>query len=151
MDAVDRQLLNLIQKNFPLKQKPFEILANELGISEVEVINSIDNLKENGIIRRIGGTFNSNKLGYFSTLCAVKVLPGKIEEAIKIINNYQEVTHNYLREHEYNIWFTLIAETEEKIDKILEEIKKQIGETELINLPAINLFKIDVNFNVNGE
>ncbi len=151
MDIVDKQLLNLIQKNFPIHEKPFETLANQLEVSEAEVINRIDNLKEKGIIRRIGGIFDSNKLGYFSTLCAMKVPQDRIEEVDRLINNYQEVTHNYLREHKYNIWFTLIGETLEKVEEILKEIKKQIGEIELINLPAVNLFKIDVYLNISGE
>lgn len=146
MDATDNQLLNLIQRNFPLIAQPFEYLANQLDLSEVEVMQRIESLKKSGVIRRIGGSFNSKKLGYASTLCAMKVNPAESEDIIKIINRYPQVTHNYLREHEYNIWFTIIAESEEKIYRIIDEIKSQTGQNDLMNLPAIQVFKIEVNF-----
>ena len=151
MDLIDKQLLNIIQKDFPINQKPFEIIANKLGISETEVMERIESLKSEGIIRRIGGSFNSKKLNYTSTLCGAKVPRNRLDKAIEVINSFGEVTHNYLRDHEYNVWFTLIAESQERIDAILEQIKKQIDQIEIINLPAINLFKINVNFNLNGE
>lgn len=151
MDLIDKQLLNIIQKDFPINQKPFEIVANKLGISETEVIERIKSLKAEGIIRRIGGSFNSKKLNYTSALCGAKVPQNRLDKAIEVINSFGEVTHNYLRDHEYNVWFTLIAESQERIDAILEEIKKQIDQIEIMNLPAINLFKINVNFNLNGE
>ena len=150
MDEIDKRILNLIQKDFPIKPEPFKELAENLKTSEAEVLSRVSKLKEEGIIRRIGASFDSNKLGYVSTLCAVKVPKNKMEQTVKVINGYLEVTHNYLREHEFNIWFTLIAESQAKIDTIIEEISEKTGGLEIINLPAINLFKINVNFNING-
>jgi len=149
VDAIDNRLLNLLQKNFPLTPKPFEILANQLGLSEAEVIKRVNKLKNDGIIRRIGGSFNSKKLGYVSTLCAMKVNQAKIENTIQVVNRYPEVTHNYLRDHEYNIWFTIITETGAQIQQIIKEIKQETGPADLINFPAIQVFKIDVNFQLN--
>lgn len=150
MDTTDRRLLNLIQKDFPLTAEPFEFLAGQLGVSQTEIMDRIDCLKKEGTIRRIGGSFNSKKLGYASTLCAMKVGNDAMEDTIQVINSYPQVTHNYLREHEYNIWFTIIAENEKKIEEIITEIKGLTGQNDIMNLPAERVFKIDVNFQMNG-
>lgn len=149
VDSVDKQLLNIIQRDFPICSKPYLRLAQDLGISEEEIIEKIAKLKNEGIIRRLGGIFDSKKLGYQSTLCAIKVPVDKIEEAKEIINSFTGVTHNYLREHQYNMWFTLIAPSKEAVTKILEEMKKETGIDDIISLPAVNFFKINVNFDLN--
>jgi DNA-binding Lrp family transcriptional regulator len=149
MDAIDSRLLNLIQKNFPLTPQPFAVIALQLGVSEKEVLQRISQLKDKGIIRRIGGSFNSRKLGYASTLCAMKVTPNSIENTIKIINSYPEITHNYFRRHEFNLWFTIIAKDEQEIGRIIAEIKTQTNPEAFINLPAVRVFKLDVNFQIN--
>lgn len=148
MDTTDRWLLNLIQKDFPLTEQPFEFLAKQLGVSEAEVLKRVNRLMKAGIIRRVGGSFNSGKLGYTSTLCAMKVDPDKVQDTVGVINGYPQVTHNYLRKHEFNIWFTIIAESEAKVTSIIEEIKAKTGQRNLMNLPAIRVFKLDVNFSL---
>ncbi|MDW7674182.1 MAG: Lrp/AsnC family transcriptional regulator, partial [Bacillota bacterium] len=95
------------------------------------------------------GIFDSKKLGYKSTLCAIKVPEDRIEEVTEIVNSYNGVTHNYLREHQYNMWFTLIAPSDDSIQEILREMKVMTGIDDIINLPAINFFKINVNFDLN--
>lgn len=149
LDSIDKQLLNIIQKQFPICSKPYLRLAEDLGITEQEVIDRIAKLKDEGIIRRLGGIFDSKKLGYQSTLCAIKVPEEKIEETKEIINSYIGVTHNYLREHQYNMWFTLIAPNKEVVTDLLEEMKQETGIDDIISLPAINFFKINVNFDLN--
>ncbi|ADG82004.1 putative transcriptional regulator, AsnC family [Thermincola potens JR] len=149
MDSLDKQLLTLIQSNFPITPEPFKELALTLGTTEEDVISRLQKLKEEGIIRRIGGIFDSQKLGYFSTLCAIKVPEERIDEVAELINSYPGVTHNYLRQHEYNMWFTLIAPSSQAAEDILEEMRRRTGIKDLINLPAINFFKIKVNFNLN--
>lgn len=149
MDNRDKELLNKIQRDFPVCSKPYLQLAEELGISENEVIERITNLKKEGIIRRLGGTFDSRRLGYKSTLCAIKVPEERIPEVTNIINSFIGVTHNYLREHEYNMWFTLIAPSKEHIISVLEQMKVKTGIDDILNLPAINFFKINVNFDMN--
>ncbi len=149
MDNRDKELLNKIQRDFPVCSKPYLQLAEELGISEDEVIERISNLKKEGIIRRLGGTFDSRKLGYKSTLCAIKVPEERISEVTNIINSFIGVTHNYLREHEYNMWFTLIAPSKEHIISVLEQMKLKTGIDDILYLPAINFFKINVNFDMN--
>ncbi|HIE26827.1 TPA: Lrp/AsnC family transcriptional regulator [Candidatus Poribacteria bacterium] len=146
MDTVDKQLLNLIQSNFPITSEPYKEIGLKLGISESEVIRRITNLKSNRIIRRIGATFDSKKLGYQSTLCAMKVPEERLDEVAKLVNSYPGVTHNYLRNHDYNMWFTLITKSEKEQNDILREMKEKSGITDLLNLPAVRFFKVRVDF-----
>lgn len=148
MDDIDEKLLNLIQNEIPMDRRPFQILSKKLYIDEVEVIERINKLKEEGIIRRIGGIFNSKKLGYTSTLCAARVPDYRIDEVVEYINGYDEVTHNYIREGLYNMWFTIITYSEEKLISIIKDIKTNTGLQEIMNLPATNLFKIKVDLNM---
>ncbi|MBC7105272.1 MAG: Lrp/AsnC family transcriptional regulator, partial [Firmicutes bacterium] len=103
LDAWDRALLNEIQLTFPLGARPFAELAARLGGDEERVLRSLRLLKEAGVIRRLGGIFDSRRLGYWGTLGALKVPPGRIAEVAAVVNSYEAVTHNYLREHEYNM------------------------------------------------
>lgn len=148
MDKISKDLLNLIQSNFPIESRPFLKLANELNISEKQVIDIIKELKNNGYIRRVGGIFDSKKLGYYSTLCAIKVPIDRITEVAKLINSNNGVTHNYIRNHSYNMWFTVIAPTREDVKVFLNDIKIKTNIEEIIELPVTNLFKISVVFNI---
>ncbi|MCC5909463.1 MAG: Lrp/AsnC family transcriptional regulator [Clostridiaceae bacterium] len=148
MNQLDKELLTMIQKDFPIVERPYKYIANELQLTEKEVINRIKNLKEEGIIRRLGGVFDSRKLGYYSTLCAIKVPKEDLDEVATIINKIPGVTHNYLRNHQYNMWFTLIGPSEEYIQETLEEIKRKSGIEDLMNLPSKNFFKVEVKFNL---
>ena len=148
MDNKSKELLNLIQTKFPLESRPFLKLANQLNITEEQVIDIIKELKDNGYIKRLGGIFNPKKLGYCSTLCAMKVPVDRILEVAKVINNYEGVTHNYIRNHSYNMWFTVIAPSLKAVSEFLNYIKVKTGIEEVIELPAVQLFKINVNFNI---
>ncbi|SMB98135.1 transcriptional regulator, AsnC family [Thermanaeromonas toyohensis ToBE] len=146
MDELDRQLLNIIQEQFPLTPRPYLEIAQRLGISEGEVIARLKELKKKGIIRRIGAVFNLRKLGYVSTLCALKVPLERLEEVARIVNSFPGITHNYLREDEYNMWFTLIGPSRQHLEQVMNEIKIRTGLTDLLELPAERPFKIRVNF-----
>ncbi|WP_238906699.1 Lrp/AsnC family transcriptional regulator [Clostridium sp. YIM B02506] len=148
MDKICVDLLNLIQNEFPLESRPYLKISEKLGVSENQVIELLKDLKKDGYIRRLGGIVNSKKVGYYSTLCAAKVPKEKIKEVSKIINSYEGVTHNYIREHSFNMWFTLTASSRESVKRILEEIKSNTGIEEIMELPSINLFKINVSFNL---
>jgi DNA-binding Lrp family transcriptional regulator len=123
-------------------------VAGEIGISEDDILKRLVRLKEKGIIRRIGGNFVPNKLGFVSTLCAAKVPEDMIESFAKIVNCYPGVTHNYLRDNKYNIWFTFIAPSMEVIEANLENISKETGISDIINLPATKVFKIKAHFDL---
>lgn len=146
MDALDKQLLNRLQKGLPLVPRPFEAIGEELGIGEAETLARVRQLKARGIVRRLGGIFDSRNLGFQSTLVALQVPEDRVEEAAAAINAYPEVTHHYLRDHErYNLWFTLIASNEARIQEILEEISRRIAPAAIRNLPAKRFFKIQVD------
>ncbi len=148
MDIIDREILNEIQSGFPICSRPYLEIGKHFGLSETQVIDRIKRLKSEGIIRRIGGNFDSKKLGYTSTLCAAKVPKDKIDIFVEEINTYPGVTHNYLRDHEYNIWFTFIAPNMAYIHKVLETISEATGVKEILSLPAVKMFKIKVDFEV---
>ena len=146
MDAVDRALLNAIQDQFPIEVHPYQILGLKTGIPEEEAFLRIQRLRNEGIIRRLGGVFDSYRLGYCSTLCAAKIPPEKIPALAELLNKIPGVTHNYQRNHEYNIWFTLIARSEAVVERIIQTVRTALGVAEVYSLPAIRLFKINVNF-----
>ncbi len=146
MDEIDKAILNEIQSEFPITSAPFKEVGKRLGISEEEVIKRIKILKEKGIVRRIGGNFHSSRLNFVSTLCAARVPEAKIESFVNEVNKYPGVTHNYLRNGKYNIWFTFIAENMDYIEKALKEISENTGIYDILNLPAIKMFKIKVDF-----
>ena len=150
MDATDEKLLTIIQHHFPVSPRPYQVLAEKLGTSEKDVLHRVKRFKENGLIRRIGGVFDSKKLGYVSTLCAVAVPEDKITEAARIINALPGVTHHYVRKHPYNLWFTLISPSAEQQDQTLFELEDRLQKTAdsgtIVNLPAKRVFKIKVQF-----
>ncbi len=148
LDEMDRLILNEIQSNFPIDAEPYLELAEKLGCSETEVLERVQNLKDRAIIRRIGANCNSRKLGYTSTLCAARVPQGHMKKFVEVVNSYPGVTHNYRRDHAYNIWFTLIAPSVEEIERILREISDLTEIREIMSLPAERLFKIQVDFEV---
>jgi DNA-binding Lrp family transcriptional regulator len=148
MDKTDKDILNEIQSDFPLTPRPYLVLGNRLGMSESEVFSRVKQLKKAGIIRRIGGNFHSNRLNFQSTLCAAKVPEEKIEHFVEVVNQHPGVTHNYLRNHPYNVWFTFIAQDMAYIEEALRDISEKTAVTEILNLPAVKTFKIKVDFEV---
>ena len=146
MDNTDRSILNRIQSDFPITPRPFLAIANDLGFSENEVLKRVAKLKKKGIIRRIGGNFVPEKLGFVSTLCAAKVPNNKIDRFAKIVNRYTGVTHNYQRDNKYNVWFTFIAPSMDEIEKNLKQISQDTGVTDIINLPSTKVYKIKAHF-----
>lgn len=148
MDDLDKKIITLIQAGFPVSAHPYADIGDKVGIGETEIIERIKGIKESGEIRRMGASFDSRKLGYASTLCAVHVPLEKLDEAVEVVNSYINVTHNYERNHYYNMWFTLIAPSRERIVEILGEMEQRAGIGPIINLPALRLFKIQVDLPV---
>jgi DNA-binding Lrp family transcriptional regulator len=146
MDGIDKKILNIIQKEFPVAAEPFKVIAERVGITEDEVLERISKLKQEGIIRRIGAVFDSRKMGFVSTLCTARVPEEKLKAFVEAVNSYAGVTHNYRRNHEYNVWFTFIAPDEETLEKFLAEIRDRTGVIDIISMPAVRTFKIDASF-----
>jgi siroheme decarboxylase len=149
LDAVDKALLDYIQTDFPLVPRPYAELGQRLGIPEEEALARVVRMRKDKIIRRMGANFQSKKLGWVSTLCGAKVPPEKLDRFVELVNAEPGVTHNYEREHAYNVWFTVIGPSREYIQERLDSITSQTG-VPILNLPATKLFKIKVNFKV-GE
>jgi len=146
LDELDRAILNEIQSHFPIASRPYAGVGERVGASEAEVLARVLAMTEAGVIRRLGANFTSRKLGYTSTLCAARVPPDKLDQFVDVVNRYPGVTHNYLRRHRYNVWFTLIAESEERLKQILAEISRAAKVEEILSLPAQEVFKIKVDF-----
>lgn len=147
LDEVDKAILDMIQVEFPLTHRPFDELGRGLGIDREEVISRIKRLKTAGAIRRIGPVIDIKKLGGASTLIAMNTPSERVDEVATIINEYSEVSHNYLRPNKYNIWFTVSAPSKERLDQILGEIRNKTG-CEYLNLPVVKMFKLRVRFDI---
>jgi len=152
MDELDAKILQALQNQFPLAEKPYDVLAQKLQITPDELWNRIERMIKGGLIRRIGVSIDSGKIGFNSTLAAVSVPAGEVEKASDIIAAFGEVTHSYLRNSEFNIWFTIIAADEKRIEDILKQIqiKLSLKDLQVLNLPAKRFFKLDARFNISS-
>lgn len=146
-DVVDRKILDFLQNDFPLAVRPFKVMADRLSMSEAELMTRIAVMKDSGLIRRIGGIMDSRSLGFYSTLCAVSVPEVQLEEVAQIINQQPGVTHNYLRDHDYNIWFTLTMPSYGETMTVLRELETVLG-LNIISMPTEKVYKIKVSFNM---
>ena len=148
LNEIDKAIINRIQSDFPIASRPYLALAEDLNLTEKEVLERVSRLKKIGIIRRIGGNFVPGKLGFVSTLCAAKVPADRIDQFAEVVNRYPGVTHNYQRDNTYNVWFTFIAPSMDEIDKNLKQIAEETGIIDILNLPATKVFKIRAQFDV---
>jgi DNA-binding Lrp family transcriptional regulator len=146
MNPIDEKILRRIERDFPVSSYPYRDLARDLGLDEEEVISRISRLKKKGIILRIGAFFDSEKLGFKSTLVAMKVPQSRLQEVAKIVNRSPGVTHNYSRDHEFNLWFVLMERSNKEMDETLKNIQTQTGINQILKLPKRQLFKLDLNF-----
>ncbi|MBR2215755.1 MAG: Lrp/AsnC family transcriptional regulator [Selenomonadaceae bacterium] len=136
----------MLQESLPVCPRPFAFLADKLNTDEETVLNRLRYLKEVGYLRRIGTFFDSNKLGYVGTLIALRVNDEYLSAVAQAVNHYPGVTHNYEREGEYNLWFTLMSPNEETERNILSEIASLPGVEAQLNLKAKKKYKINVQF-----
>jgi DNA-binding Lrp family transcriptional regulator len=147
------EILSRIQKNVPLGSKPFAHIALELGASEGDVLSILQEEKKNNIIRQTSAIFDTKRLGYSSSLVAFKISEDKIDEAVKVINAHPGVSHNYERNHDFNIWFTLAVAPDSKIslEQTVEILAKLAKADDFIMLPTLKLFKISVKLDTTGK
>ena len=151
MDSVDRMLLDRIQRNFPLVPRPYRILSEGLLISEEDVLARIARLKRDRIVRQISGIFNTGALGYRSSLVAMSVPTEHLERAAAVVNAYPGVSHNYLREASYNMWYTIAVPPGESVSARVEELARDSGGWSALVLPAVQKFKLAVVLDVLEE
>jgi len=148
-----QEILSRIQKKFPLVAKPFKVIADELNISEDEVLKILNEQKQENIIRQTSAIFDTKRLGYKSSLVAFKIAEDKIDKAVSIINSHPGVSHNYERNHQFNIWFTMAVAPDSKLglDKTIDILANLTGADDYIMLPTLKLFKINVKLNTTGK
>ncbi|MBC8274174.1 MAG: Lrp/AsnC family transcriptional regulator [Chloroflexi bacterium] len=151
IDNVDKNLLNIIQAEFPLSREPFAALELRLSVNRNEVIQRIESLKSRGIIRLIGPVFNPRRLGYRTTLVAMKVPVERLDKAKQIVSTHPMVSHCYERDHDFNLWFTLAMPVTEDIESEVHKLGSKIKVEEILNLPAVRIFKIGAYFNLGGS
>ena len=141
-----RDLLNLIQEDFPLHPEPFKVLGEKVGLTEEEVLTFLEELKQRGILRHLGASPDSQKLKHFTCLCAVSIPEDKLHIAQEIAE-LPETTHAYLREHKLNFWFTLVLPREEDLEPYLESLTSKY-KLKFYAFPAIKKFKVRAVFKI---
>jgi len=146
LSSLEARLLDLIQAEFPLSVEPYADLGQRLGISQDEVMEHIRRLKAKGIVREIGPVLDSRRLGYQTTLVAMKVSQDYLEKAAKIINEHPGVSHGYEREHRFNLWFTLSLPPQADLKAELGRLSQAIGAETAFSLPVLKQFKIGTHF-----
>jgi DNA-binding Lrp family transcriptional regulator len=153
MEFSDKEALalNRVQKGIPCVNRPFLEISKDINLTEDEVLDTLIHLKENGVIRNISGIFDGEKLGYYLSLVAFEIPEEKIEEAVAIINSHPGVSHNYLRNHRYNIWFTLAEENKETFNKTVSILALKASASDFLVLRNEKLLKIGVYLNIGSK
>jgi DNA-binding Lrp family transcriptional regulator len=152
LDELDKKLLNLMQGKFPLEPRPYASVAREAGIEEAEVLARVQHLLDERIIRQVTPIFDTRALGYSSMLVAAKVDPENPHRAANVINAHPGVSHNYLRNHDFNIWFTIATEPDSKLglERTLEVLAAEAGAESVRQLPTLKMFKIRMDLEMEG-
>lgn len=154
LDGTDIAILNSLQEDIPMVLRPYLSIAEKVGISEEEILVRMERLRDCGILRGISPIIESSTCGLTAaTLIALHVHPERIQEVATIISSYPEVSHNFQRDHHYQIWFTVAGRDREHLKEIIGEIQQRtgIGEDDLLDLPTVKRLKIDVRFSIPGR
>lgn len=151
LDNVDKELLNLIQVDFPLESRPFQFLGDKLGVSEDDVIARLAALKSDRIIRQISMIFDTRALGYKSSLIASRAPEGSVDEVAGVISAHPGVSHNYRRNHEFNIWWTIAVPPESSLEDHVKAVHDLAGAESTRIMQTIKMFKIGVDLDMTGK
>src|SRR3712207_8173266 len=150
MDSTDREILNRIQREVPLEREPFEAIGRDLGIAGDEVIRRIESLKRGRVIRQISAIFDTRVLGYESSLVAAKIPAHRLSEGAKAINSHPGVSHNYARNNEFNLWYTVAVPPASRLglEGTVDVLHRISGAEKTRILPTLKLFKIGVTLDM---
>ena len=151
LESIDKTLLGLLQMKFPLTREPFADLGLILGVSAETIIEHIKNLKSNGVVRQISPVMDARKLGYQSTLVAMKIAPNYLEKAEAAIFAHSGISHGYQREHNLNVWVTLSVPETADMNKELGNLAAATGAEAIFSLPALRVFKLRAYFGSEGD
>ena len=153
LDDLDRKLLNLMQGSFPIEPRPYRRVAELGGITEAEAMSRVQRLLKSRIIRQVTPIFDTRALGYSSMLVAAKVDPEHPHRAAQVINEHPGVSHNYLRNHDFNLWFTIATEPDSELglEGTLRVLAREAGAESVRQLPTLKLFKIRMDLEMEGD
>jgi len=146
LNNIEKHLLNDFQHGFPLVPRPFKKIADKVGTSENVVIETLQQLQNDGYVSRVGAVFRASSIGA-STLAAMAVPEDELENVAVMVNEYSEVNHNYQRDHQYNLWFVLTASDEHTLNTVLDDIEERSGYS-VMYLPMIEDYHIDLGFDL---
>ncbi|MBF8270192.1 MAG: heme d1 biosynthesis transcriptional regulator [Gammaproteobacteria bacterium] len=149
LSQLDKQLLNNFQKEFPVTSAPFAEIAARLGTDETTVLHRLEILRKKGYISRIGPVFKANGIG-ISLLAALAVPADRLSAVADLISSYEEVNHNYEREHHFNLWFVLTAQNIDRLDRVISEIEQRTG-LPVLQLPLLEDYHIDLGFELQWQ
>ena len=147
IDDLDKKLLNILQKEFPLSRKPFDLIGEQIGLNGSEVLTRVDRLVKDGFIRRIGPVLERKSMGYAAVLCGVRVKDDLLETFSQEVNALAGVTHNYEREGDLNVWFTIIQKDMKQIEHALGALEDKFN-VKIYRFPEKRTFKIRTFFRV---
>lgn len=145
LDDIDRSIINKLQGGFPVCEQPFAAVSSIIGIGEQALIQRIQQLIDSGVISRFGPMYNIERLGGVYSLAAMRLPSRDLMRVVDIVNDYPEVAHNYLREHEFNLWFVLAVESEQEKNRIVEEIETASGYP-IYDMPKLKEFYVGLQF-----
>ncbi len=147
----DRELLNAVQWDFPLEPRPYAALGDRLGLSEPEVRERVGAVKASGVLRQLSAIFDTRALGYNSSLVAARIDADRVDDAAATISAHPGVSHNYKRNHAFNLWYTIAVPPGESLDEHLEVLHDQSGAIVTRKLPTLQLYKIGVKLDMTGQ
>ncbi len=147
MDDLDRVIVNSLQREFPVCEEPFQRVASAINTSEQELIARLERLLENGTLTRFGPLYNAEKLGGALSLCAMKVPDAQFDAVCEVVNSYDEVAHNYERDHALNMWFVLATDSLTSKQRVIQAIEARTGLL-VKDMPKQQEFFVGLHFEV---
>ncbi|MEX2255692.1 MAG: Lrp/AsnC family transcriptional regulator [Acidimicrobiia bacterium] len=148
---LDRELLNAVQWDFPLDPRPYAVLAERLGVSEPELRERIAHVKDSGVLRQLSAIFDTRALGYGSSLVAAKIDPDRVDEAAAVMSAHPGVSHNYKRNHAFNLWYTIAVPPGDVLEEHVDVLHRDSGALVTRILPTLKLYKIGVKLDMTGK
>ncbi len=146
MDELQKGMIDHFQRDLPLVERPYAAMAEKLGVDEETVIEALKVLQDNGTVSRVGAVFTPNTVGH-STLAAMAVEPERLEEVARLVSDFDEVNHNYEREHRLNLWFVVAAADQAGVETVLQRIENMTG-IKVLNLPMVKDYHLDLGFDL---
>ncbi len=150
LNDLDRQLLNAVQWDFPLSERPYAVLAERLDVTEPALRDRVARLKDLGVLRQLSAIFDTRALGYNSALVAAKIDPDRVDEAAAVVSVHPGVSHNYKRNHAYNLWYTIAVPPGDSLDDHVDVLHRESGALVTRKLPTLKLYKIGVKLDMTG-